>query len=100
MESTMKLSHTVTLSIAPILCILDDHAGPLQLLAFPLSLAFWLPCWLYTLASRLLWHLPRIPAGIRMYISGWRDDLRLMASAVNEAWRVWGGCKAWAVGAG
>jgi len=91
------MKHIVTFSNALVITTLDDSAEVISITAFPLSIAFWLPCWLYMLLSHLAWQVSQLPAGIRMYISGWRDDLRLMASAVNEMWT---GCPAWAVGAG
>lgn len=95
----VEVRHTVTVSIAPIICVLDDEADPLQLFAAPLTFVFWLPCWLYALVLRLSWQIPRLLAGIRTYLASWLGDLRLMAAAVSEGWQAWVGF-AWAVGTG
>jgi len=80
-----RLTHSVTISLAPVVVILDDQGDPVQALVIgPMSALLWLPCAAYT------WLTSTLPAVVR-YGQGWAADLRFIAQAAiglkrGEAW--------------
>lgn len=86
------MNHTVVISVAPVLSVLDDQANLLSLIAIPLTFALWFPCWLHSLIFQLGYSVTCRWRDLREYLRGWRDDLRLM-------WLAWNG-QPWALGCG
>lgn len=94
------MNHTVTISIAPVIAVLDDEADLLNMVAIPVTIVLWAPCWLFAVLGNLHVWLYRARCALADYRRGWTADLDLMSQAVRSLWRVWVGCPGWSVGTG
>jgi hypothetical protein len=64
------VNHTVVISVAPVLTVLDSQANPLSLIAIPLTFALWIPCWIHSLAFQLGYFITRRYFALCDYLSG------------------------------
>lgn len=94
------MNHTVSISVAPVIAVLDDEADLLNMVAIPLTIALWVPCWLFALWSNFYAWFYRTGCVLVAYRRGWMADLDLMSAAVRSVWRSWAGCSGWAIGTG
>lgn len=86
------MKHSVNLSIAPVLVIIDDQGDPLHLVILgPMSLLFWLPCWLANLTFppawlTSLWGLAKL-LNLRRLTPKWIEALKTVIRAISPvAW--------------
>lgn len=88
------MQHLVSISVAPVVVVLDDRANPIQLFAVPLSFVVWLPCWLYAALSSAPGWLSIPPRRLSGWLGDWTGDLALMAEATRllllGRWVFWG----------
>lgn len=94
------MNHTVTISVAPVIAVLDDEADLLNMVAIPVTIVLWLPCWLFFFLSSFRTRLYRTGCALSDYQRGWTVDLALMSAAARSAWRSWAGCPGWSIGTG